>query len=211
MKKLFMLIIIFTINVLAFGQFTSLTPKVGITVSNMKDFYRKYKTGYLVGASVEFELNSKVVLRPELLLEQKGGCDKVEFTDENGWSMGQSDVYLTFNNLTLPVQLKFSPFNNNKIYFTAGEYVGYLLWVGERVNSKDGDYRNNRIDMEKKYFTRWELGFSIGSGIDIPLSKKGDIQVDLRYENAFAHFNPRIFTTANTFSLSVGYMINSGK
>lgn len=211
MKKLFILTIIFTVNVFAFGQFTTITPKVGITVSNMKDFYRKYKTGYLVGASVEFELNRKVALKPELLLEQKGGCDEVEFTDENGWSLGLSDVYLTFNNLTLPVQLKFSPFNNNKIYFTAGEYLGYLLWVGERLNSKNGESRNNKIDMDRKYFTRWEVGFSIGSGIDIPLSKKGGIQVDLRYENAFAHFNPRILTTANTFSISVGYMLNLDK
>ena len=211
MKKIVILLLITAIHVSALGQTSTITPKFGLTVSNMEEYYNKYKTGYLFGASAEFKLSKKISLKPELLLEQKGGSSRVIYTDENGWPMAPVDLFITFNNITVPVLLKISPFNNNKIYFTAGEYAGYMLWARERLNSTDGKFNNSKIAIENNYCTRWEVGFSLGSGIGIPLGNKGGFQVDVRYEYAFAHFDPKLLTTVNTFALSFGYRLGSGK
>jgi hypothetical protein len=207
MKKIIILVLISTFNAFAFSQFTSVTPKVGMTVSNMKDYFEKYKFGYLIGASAEYKLSEKFVLKPELLLEQKGGQDKLVLSDENGWPLGKYNVYLTSNYLNLPILLKYSPFNGNKIYFTAGGYAGYLLWTSRKTVDPEGnsDFNNN---FEKASFNQWDVGFSLGSGIDIPLNEKSGIQIDVKYERAL--LNSAFFSTGNTFSLSVGYIFKTG-
>lgn len=207
MKRIIILVLIGTINAAIFAQFTSVTPKVGMTFSNMNDYFEKYKIGYLVGASTEYRFTSKFALKPELLLEQKGGRDEVILTDENGWAVGISEYYLYSNYLSLPIQLKYSPFNGNKIFFLAGGYAGYLLWANNCVIGADGKYHSVKAD--KAYLNLWDVGLSIGSGLDIPLSEKSGIQVDFKYE--YALLNSAFFSTANTFSLSLGYMLNLGK
>jgi hypothetical protein len=207
MKKVIILILMSTFNAFAFAQFTSVTPKAGISFSNMKDYYEKYKIGYLVGASAEYKFSSKFSLKPDLLLEQKGGQGEFAATDENGWTVGIYNIYFSLNYLTLPIQLKYNPFAGNRIYFTAGGYAGYLLWANEKMVGPDG---NNHLykNIDKAFLNQWDVGFSLGSGVDIPLNEKSGIQVDFKYEHAL--LNSALFSTANTFSLSVGYAFKTG-
>ena len=208
MKKIIILVFISTFNAFAFSQFISVTPKVGMTVSNMKDYFEKYKIGYLVGVSAEYRLSPKFIIRPELVLEQKGGQDEVTFTDENGWTIGIYNVHVSSNYLSLPLEVKFSPFTGNKIFFAVGGYAGYLLWASEKTVNPDGDFHLN-TNLDKAFFNQWDLGFSLGSGIDIPLKGKSGIQVDFKYERAL--LNSAFYSPANTFSLSVGYIFKTGK
>jgi len=208
MKKLFSLIIICVFHSFAFAQFISVTPKIGMTVSNMKDYYEKYKIGYMFGAAAEYKLSAKVVLKPELLLEQKGGQDAMTFTDENGWVVGIYNVHISSNYLNLPIQLKYSPFTSNNIFFTAGGFAGYLLWANLKAVDPEGNYHLSK-HIDKDFMNQWDVGFSLGSGTDIPLSEKGGIQVEIKYEHSL--LNSAFFLTDNTFSLSVGYTFLTGK
>jgi hypothetical protein len=207
MKKFIFLVLISTINAFGFAQLTAVTPKIGMTVSNMKVYFEKYKIGYLFGASAEYKFSSKFSLKPDLLLEQKGGQDEFAATDENGWIVGIYNVNLSTNYLSLPIQLKYNPFSGNRIYFTAGGYAGYLLWANEKMFGPDGNSHLNR-NIDKVFLYQWDLGISLGSGVDIPLNEKSVIQVDFKYEHAL--LNSALFSTANTFSLSVGYAFKTG-
>lgn len=208
MKKLFILTLLFSVNLISSAQFTSITPKVGLTVSKARGFDQiNYKPGYLFGASATYVLNSKISLKPELLIEQKGSQGEIQFTDENGWSLGVSDWYSTWNFLTLPLQIQYNPFERIGIYLTAGGYAGYLLWASDRINSENAGGTNQKEKIDISGYNKWDAGLCAGAGIGIPFNEKSGIDVALKYEYAFLTDNGRMPPATHTFSLSVGYII----
>ena len=213
MKKLSILIVFITISSITFGQFTTFTPKLGITYSNTPGFDKiNYKPGFLFGVSTEYVLNRDFAIKPELLLEQKGCKGDQQLSDANGWLVGTVTFFDTWNYLTLPVQLQYSPFHSNIISFTAGGYAGYMLSVSERMKGEiNGVSMNNYMKPDVSAFNRWDVGLNIGAGTAIPLGAKNKIEIAFKYEYAFQtdrfHLPPRTLT----FSLSAGYVINIKK
>lgn len=212
MKKFFILTLFFTISLISFGQFTSITPKIGLTVSKARGFDNiQYKPGLLFGASAEYLLNSKLSLKPELLIEQKGSHGEIQYTDLNGWPLGVADWYNTWNYLTLPIQIQFNPFEKNGIYLTAGAFAGYLLWASERINAENAGGTNESEKADISGYNKWDAGVCAGAGIAIPLNEKGGIEVGLKYEYAFLADRNRMPPVTHTFSLSVGYTLAFAK
>jgi len=212
MKKLFILTLLFSINIISFGQFTSISPKLGLTVSKARGYDKiSYKSGYLFGASAAYLLNSKLSLKPELLIEQKGSRGEIEFTDQNGWSLGVADWYSTWNYLTLPFQIQYNLFERNGIYLSAGGYAGYLLWASDKINAENAGGTNESAKTDISGYNKWDAGLCAGVGIGIPLNKKGGIDVGLKYEYAFLIDKGRMPPVTHTFSLSVGYTIEFAK
>ena len=73
MKKIIILIVFIALKSFAFGQFTTISPKIGLTLSQCKDFDNvKYKPGYLFGVSALYKLSPKFAMKPGILIEQKG-------------------------------------------------------------------------------------------------------------------------------------------
>ena len=198
-----------SISMVTFGQFATITPKIGLTLSNCKDFDdTKYKPGYLFGVSALYKLSPKFAIKPELLIEQKGFQMKANFTDENGWLVGTGTAFYTWNYITLPLQVQYSLFKSNNIFVAAGGYAGYMLWGSERTTGGIGDIKNERSKLDISGYNRFEIGFNAGGGINIPVSAKNKIEVGLRYERTFRNNEAKFPSGTSTFSLAVGYAIN---
>lgn len=212
MKKTVFLLIFISANLFSFAQFVNVTPKIGLTISTARGFDElNYRPGYLFGASAEYFLNTNISIKPELLIEQKGVHGEIQFTDMNGWSLGVSDWYETWNYLTLPLQIQYNPFERNGIYFTAGGYIGYLLWASDRINSENAGGTNQKEKIDISGYNKWDAGLSAGAGIGIPFNEKSGIDVALKYEYAFLTDKGRMPPATHTFSLSVGYIIKFAK
>jgi len=209
MKKIIILIVFIALKSFTFGQFNAITPKIGLTLSQCKDFDNaKYKPGYLFGVSALYKLSPKFAIKPEILIEQKGFQTKANFTDENGWLVGTGNAFYTWNYIALPLQVQYSPFKSNNIFLSAGGYIGYMLWGNERTTGGTGDIKNERSKLDISNYNRFEIGFNAGGGITIPLKDKNKIEVGLRYERTFRNNAAKFPSGTNTFSLAVGYEIN---
>lgn len=209
MKKIIILIVFIVLKSFSFAQFTTITPKLGFTFSNTPGFDNvNYKPGYLFGGSTEYVLTSKFAIKPELLIEQKGCKRDVMFTDLNGWALGTNTLFYTWNYLMLPVQVLYSPFQSNIIYFSAGGYAGYMLWATQRMKGNiDGERINKKSKLDISNYNRWDVGLNIGAGTNIPFGVNDKIEIGFKYEYAFITDRFHLPPATRTFSLSVGYKI----
>ena len=211
MKKLIILIVFISISSFTFGQFTTITPKIGLTFSQCKDYDNaKYKPGYLFGASAMYTLSPKFTIKPELLIEQKGFKVKIEYQNDNGSMVDFNSLY-SWNYLTLPIQVQYSLLKSNNVFVTAGGYAGYMLWASEKKIGGTGDVNNSRTKTDISNYNRFEVGFNAGGGLNIPVTAKNKIEVGLRYERTLRFDKTHFPTGTNTFLLSVGYGINFRK
>jgi hypothetical protein len=207
MKKLFIILVSLTFSSISFGQFTVITPKVGLTISRLRDFPDTYfKPGFAFGVSAEYLFTPKFSLLPLIGLEQKGFLEKGVFVEMSG-ATSDYKRYISLNYMNLPVMLKYNPFQSNGIYFIAGGFGGYLIAVTERLQAtiEDSNY-DEKTKKEASDYYRWNSGLSAGGGYDIPIKGKGRINVEIKYEFD-VHLEKDIFPTTHTFILSLGYSI----
>jgi hypothetical protein len=207
MKKLVILIVFIFIQQISFGQFTAITPKVGLTMSKLRDFPdTHYKPGYEYSVSAEYKLVKQFSILSALGLEQKGYLEKGTFQEVSG-TFSEYQKYTSLNYINLPLLVKYIPFQNKGIYLIAGGYAGYLIAVSERLQTSiEGSDKNEKTKKDVDDYYRWNAGLSAGAGYDIPTKGKGRINVETKYEFD-VHLEKDIFPTTHTFSLSVGYSI----
>jgi hypothetical protein len=209
MKKLTILILLILFNLISFGQISKITPKIGLTLSNLRDLTdMDYKLGYLFGTSIDYNLSQRFVLKPEIRVEQKGSKRKGFLTDEYGNLLPDSKGYLTYNYLSLPLLIEYHPFKRDNAFFNMGPYIGYLLSTTERTKSTyDGEFHDSKRKLDISKYNHWDVGFGIGGGINFPFLKRGQIKIDLLYEYAISIASKEMPPRTNTFSLSAGYSI----
>lgn len=204
MKKSFISLFFILVSAFSFGQFITITPKVGLTYSTLRRFKQDYKPGFLIGISSEYFLSPNLALKPELLLEQKGNLER-GVTNTISGKLSAYKRYITWDYLSIPILLKLTPFQNKHVFLDGGGYAGYLVKMTEGMKYKtEGDANDFTSKKDISNFRRWDVGYSFGGGIYIPVRENNKIQIDLRF-NRSVELEQNAFPTTFTFSFSLGY------
>lgn len=181
-------------------------PKIGYHASSTR--YAKlydgvdYTQGMMyapqIGALYGFNLSSKVSFYSELYYSQRGKSEK---TNDLTTLLRTHEAHYHFLELPMMLRLTF-PFEKStkspKAYVNAGPHLSYwlagqgkltsletygsteLIQTEYSISFKEEETQENILFAEDA--NRLQFGLSIGSGVIIPVNKKGDIfQFDLRY------------------------------
>ena len=190
-------------SVFAFSQEIKFGAKVGLNNSNLKGNYpafneattgadeanlkNKSVIGFHIGGFVEYQINEKFSIQPELLLSTQG--NKVEFTTtyfEFSDGTGEKDTEtltqrpkITYINL--PIMFKYKVLDKLSIEF--GPQIGYVIsgkstWKFEGTDDdseeieidllNDGTYEFLGATLQvKKGLKRLDYGLNIGASYDI--------------------------------------------
>ncbi|WPP51154.1 porin family protein [Catalinimonas niigatensis] len=181
-------------------------PKVGYHASTTRyaklyggvDYTEDMTYAPQIGALYGFNLSSKVSFYSELYYSQRG---KNEKTNDLITLLRSHEARYHFLELPLMLRLTF-PFKKSakspKAYINAGPHIAYwlagkgtltsletygsteLVQTEYTIHFKEEETQENVLFAEDA--NRLQFGLNIGSGVVIPLNKKGDIfQFDLRY------------------------------
>ena len=117
--------------------------KVGMNVSSLRgdfpvEINEKSKIGFHAGAFLEYAINEKLSIQPELIYSTQGGQSDVEKYDEALYYLGINPIpELTY--LNLPILLKYEFINRLSIEF--GPQIGYLLSAQTKLEYIDSSSR----------------------------------------------------------------------
>lgn len=198
--------------------------KAGFNSSNMhvvddgsivsEDF--NMRTGFHIGATVEFPLTEMFSLETGLLISTKGVISEELLTEEDMGFNFDYKVNLSPLYLDIPVTAKASSYiGGTKIYFVFGPYVGIGLsgkMKGEV--SIDGETTSQEIDIEwgsdiaSSDLKRMDFGLIIGAGVEL-----NSIQIGLNYSLGLANISPQTNLKINNrvLGISVGYRFGKKK
>ncbi|MDK9701278.1 MAG: PorT family protein [bacterium] len=193
------LTILFAATAFAADGKLSYGVKLGLNMANQKidptpsGVTVKGRTGFGVGAIINYSMNEKMAIRTDILYLQKGS--KMEAT---GYSGESNFTYLAIEPFWT---YKFSEWScklNSKMasaFFQVGPEIGLCL------SAKDKDDK----DITGKKST--EIGLNVGVGINMPMGK-GYLSPELRYNMGLtsAAENGGTKATNNGIGIMFGYM-----
>ena len=134
--------------------------------------------GYSFGVNFQYKLNSLLSLRTSLYMERKGAViSGIYITDEQGVPLGQTNMSIDLDYLTLPVLLRFSVGRSVKFFMNAGPYCGMLLRESRLIEKPRRRVEGNSNAPYKNI----DFGLASGMGGVIPLGERLSISVEARY------------------------------
>lgn len=190
MKKIILAsLILFT--TVSFAQEIKYGAKAGINVSNLRGDYpdeideNKSKIGFHIGGFLEYSINDKFSIQPELLFSTQGGSSEIKESFEyNGETYYESFTQTPkISYLNIPLMLKYKVIEKLSIEF--GPQIGFALsakskW--EYVDTEDSSY-NETIEVDilnggnynylgtdvevKGRINKFDFGLNLGASYDI--------------------------------------------
>lgn len=159
MKKLSIIVILFTVSTISFGQTFSFGPKAGINVSNYfgGDINSDAKVGYHLGGLLNFGFGELFSVQPEVLFSTQGA--KVE-------SFGSKKDF-KINYLNIPVMLK--------LRIAMGFYLEAGPQVGLRLSENIPDQTINNFAKKLDLSLGAGLGYQADNGLGVGLRYIGGI------------------------------------
>jgi hypothetical protein len=159
MKKLSIIVILFTVSTISFGQTFSFGPKAGINVSNYSggDINSDAKVGYHLGGLLNFGFGELFSVQPEVLFSTQGA--KVE-------SFGSKKDF-KINYLNIPVMLK--------LRIAMGFYLEAGPQVGLRLSENIPDQTINNFAKKLDLSLGAGLGYQADNGLGVGLRYIGGI------------------------------------
>lgn len=172
-----------------------------------------------LGVFAEIGLSENFAIQPELVYTKKGFQIKEGF-DFDLFKLpvfAGVKVQTKINYLEMPLLAKYK-FGTGaiKAYVTAGPTLGYAL--NGKLQTKanfiiDIPLSNTNIDMSNDNFNRFEVGATVGAGVDFPMGS-GSFFVDARYTHGLTKVDNISFAELalknKVFGLSVGYKVPFG-
>ena len=193
--------------------------KAGFNSSNMhvvddgsivsEDF--NMRTGFHIGATVEFPLTEMFSLETGLLISTKGVISKELLTEEDMGFNFEYKVNLSPLYLDIPVTAKasFDIGGGAKIYGVFGPYAAIgLSGKIKQEESINGATTSEEIDIEwgsdieSSNFKRMDFGLIMGAGVEL-----NSIQIGLNYSLGLANISPQtnVKIRNRVLGISVGY------
>jgi len=126
------------------------------------DSYNKweYKSGFLIGAGVEFSLIKKISIEIDVLYFQRGS--KLKLIDVPNWESKYSMDMISF-----PILIKIKPFPRPAPYILAGGEFSFILSHQLKIIFEDNIIVNDIEWRTKSCYT----GLVLGAGFEIKLLK----------------------------------------
>lgn len=243
-KKLLFFAALFSFVALSYGQELNYGVKIGGNLSNLVGDYpnnpdeytslnNKSKLGFHIGGFLEYQINDKFSLQPELLLSTQG--NKLEIIEEfydsyydelYKESLTQNSKYTYIN---LPIILKYQIIDNLNIEF--GPQVGFLVSAKADLEYEDhtspSDNESITIDLlkdgtyeflgetiqVKKGLNRLDFGLNLGASYDFSDNifiqgryYRGLSKVDKNSTNVMDYSSWNLKNSI--FQISLGYRFN---
>ncbi len=130
------------------------------------------------GLSFEYYIDRSFSLKSGLAYERKGAKSSIVLRDETEVILGNQDIRVNYDYLTLPILASFATKGKTKLFVNAGPYFGFLISQKMKYSAV-GSYpeiTTNNID----YSRRIDFGLSMGFGLYIPLTEKLLFDLGLR-------------------------------
>jgi hypothetical protein len=159
----------------------SICPKeVGDWYSASLRYQTAYRSGFLVGAGLEWPLVRKVSLEIDILYFQKGSQ-----VTGSGYSDSRLDYEYTLNVVSLPVLVKIKPLPHSSPYLVHGGELFYVLahkcaYTYHPYPLQNGYAPTTSIEDIKKGTRSFGLGAVVGAGWEIE-HRGAAFFVELRY------------------------------
>jgi hypothetical protein len=210
MKKYLSFVFLFATG-LSYCQ--TIIPKAGISISNVStssiesgfiSIKPKSTIGFTGGIGINFPINDKFSVQPELLFTQKGSRIKQEtsFSIFGSSAFFKADAKATISYLEIPVLAKVTFGDDLKYYINAGPSVSiglggkysYEFTVSDGSNPPETEKDSGSIkfgessdpDQSIGYIKkRVDIGIQIGGGVIIAQK----LIIDLRYGMGFTNIN----------------------
>jgi hypothetical protein len=208
--KLLIVILAFTMTTKSYSQ-TRIGVKAGLNFANMLDKNNdetyssdyKMKTGFHLGATVEFPLAKMVSLEPGILFSTKGfKYDKegIKFTGN-------------LNYLEIPINAVVKiDLGSAKLLVNAGPYLGYLLSAKYKSDDKifgdNGDQTEETLsignDKETDDVKALDFGINVGAGAEMKGLTFG-VQYGIGLANISPYTDNGTKVSNKVIGISVGY------
>lgn len=151
------------------------------------EFDSKLKFGYRLGAYIAFPLENKFSWSTELYYSKKGR--KLEQLPEGFINDANYTFIETSVLLRKAYTLKLIPGLEGNWFFNVGPNINYWLnGTGTIDAAVDLDYtvkfEEGAGDLENNYIVdgkRWLFGLEIGAGVEAPVAKNQNVQIELRF------------------------------
>jgi len=212
MKKLFLSIILLSLNQFVNAQTNKfeLGVEVGPSVASVPGYLPIY---FVTGSiTAQYDISNIFAIKTGIGYERKGTANLQPFTDAQGnptsGTISSSDQ---LQYLMVPILGKFSFGKDIKFIAEAGPYFGYLIKATEVLDITEPSGLNHHgSNDETSHFNTIDIGISAGVGIQIPLSDKLLLEVELRNNLGLANTYPTNFVgqtgPANeTLDLLIGF------
>ena len=187
LKVLFLIGIIF-MSFAATAQVFTYGVKAGLNIPSLKftdaDFSSKTVLGVHAGFFVNYAINEKLAIQPELFYSTRGTKYTYSFDVPNNAmariaAESNIDGQLKTNSVTLPVMLQYKIING--LYIEAGPQYNFLLSITEA-------YDGSGYKDIKEYYKSGTFGVGIGAGYDLASFAAG-LKVGLRYTKDISEMN----------------------
>ncbi|UOK42494.1 MULTISPECIES: porin family protein [Flavobacterium] len=173
--------------------------KGGMNVSTLTGDAEDAKSlvGIHIGGFMEYKINDKFAIQPELLFSMQGA--KTEYTDFDGFETVNVEEKYKLNYLNIPIMAKY--YANEKLSIEAGPQIGFLLSAKDEVSAYG---ETVEVDF-KDYVKSMDFGLNIGVGYDFT----DNIFAGARYNFGLSDINDIDESSDEihngVFSLSAGY------
>jgi hypothetical protein len=196
LTKLIIVVIAFTMTTGLFAQ--DFAVKAGLNLSNMLmkedgDTYSddfKMRTGFHVGATVEFPINELFSFETGLLLSTKGFKVSEEETYDGETYEYDEKLNLLYFDIPLTAKVSFDA-GGVKIYGLFGPYLGMGLtgkykWEETYAGDTESDEESVEwgSDADEDHLKRFDFGLTMGAGVEI-----SSIQIGLTYGLGLANIS----------------------
>lgn len=217
LAKLIIVIIAFTMSSELFAQ--KFAVKAGLNLSNMlikedgetysDDF--KMRTGFHVGATVDFPINDMFSFETGLLLSTKGFKMSEEETYEGETYTYEEKLNLLYFDIPLTAKVSFDA-GGAKIYGLFGPYLGMGLtgkWKYEATYAGETDSEEEDVewgsDEESDDLKRLDFGLTMGAGVEISSFQIG-ITYGLGLANVSSYTDYETKANNRVLGITVGYI-----
>lgn len=216
MKNLFLAALCLLFSATAFAQL-SVGANFGANVSSWSWYIKPLDTDLDIQSAVgwrgvvtsEWKFSPVFALRAELGAQMKSRYITV-VTDGNG-QVYEDDIRVDFHFFESSLLLEVAPFTKWKnLFFTAGASNQYLRKAVADIAKIpiEGNPETIELNIEENTFTRNTIAADFGIGGNIPVSTRGKIKIEGRYQLGLNNFStsPDVEARTSNFGLNIGYL-----
>lgn len=156
-------------------------------------------TSFRLSTILESDVSNWLSWQSELSYFQKGHSILVDRLFEERPDFGYGALDMISWPVFLKLKMELSDFS---VYLMAGPEIGYIFRGLVVYTLEDGSYQREAVSLGKYQVKRWDLGATIGMGLEKRIRKDQRIFVDFRYYQGFNNIN---LNSSSVLSLEAFY------
>ncbi len=136
------------------------------------------KRSFNAGVMMTKDIFKFASIRSGVSFEQKGAGLKQTATNGDGDKIGKIYTQSKFNYLVIPVLLRLNYGQSIKYFISGGTFIGFLNSQKDVIDVKGSTQETSN---GTNTYEKVDLGYSIGGGFDVPVSKRLSLSLEYRF------------------------------